>query len=324
MELMNNHEPQLELARRCLDEEVTAEEFANLERLLQDDPEFRKEYLQYMFVDSVLAGGIANFSEQPPKPGRSASSPASLFPKKWNPVATAAAAGMIIGLFCASVAWAIIAPRDPGARLVIPVVSESFENPHPQIIGGFPAEVGIWAGDKSSISGVVSGYLPVDGEAMLSLETALDSNLGYLQQIVDVSDLPQAADGEMRYFESETSFLTIRSSERDRYTVRVATFKEPPGEIRNLWENMSWREIEKSSLTAVKSAIATRPGTDGWRRVLAAVNLPENARTVVISLAAGRLDPEAPKIPHYIDDVRADVVIGPVRKRNKRRTSKPR
>ena len=45
---MNRRDTQLEVMRRCLDGEASEEEFAQLEELLRNDSEFRKDYLRYL------------------------------------------------------------------------------------------------------------------------------------------------------------------------------------------------------------------------------------------------------------------------------------
>ena len=61
---MNTRNAQLELMRRCLDSEATDEEFARLEQLLRNDPEFRKDYLRYVNVDLALAA-LPKSAKQP-------------------------------------------------------------------------------------------------------------------------------------------------------------------------------------------------------------------------------------------------------------------
>lgn len=52
---MKTRNAQLELIRRCLDGDASDEELARFEELLRNDPEFRKDYLRYLNVDSALA-----------------------------------------------------------------------------------------------------------------------------------------------------------------------------------------------------------------------------------------------------------------------------
>lgn len=52
---MSQRKTQLEMMRRCLDGEANDEEFARLEELLRNDPDFREDYLRYLNVDLALA-----------------------------------------------------------------------------------------------------------------------------------------------------------------------------------------------------------------------------------------------------------------------------
>lgn len=316
---MNTGNDQLELMRRCLDGEASEEEFVQLEELLRDDPEFRTNYLRYLNVDVALAA-LPKRAQQPDR-SKERSVP---FPQ-WRPLA-AAAAGLVFGLFCATVAWAIVAgkpaaPDESGARVVIPILTESFENSTTPIIEGFPSRTGAWGGDRAQIVGSTPNRQALAGDSVLSLESSPDSNLGYIQQIIDVSPLPHASEGEMRVVEVIASFLADQPGERERYTLRIASFKESPEHIRSLWEGVPWREMDRNTLTLSKRGRFAPPDATGWQTLSTIVEVPADAQSVVISLAAGRLDPAAPKTPHYVDDVRAELRIIPVtnRLRPKRR-----
>lgn len=300
---MNKRDTQLELVRRCLDGEADQKELIQLEDLLREDPEFRKEYLRYLNVDSGLA-------ELPKSESQPVSSSKPLPFPKWRPLATSAAAGLVFGLCCASVAWAIVVPKAI-MPVVLPVLSESFESTSTPLIDGFPSGTGEWGGDRARIVEGGPDHKPMDGGAVLSLESSPDSNLGFIQQIIDVSPLPKAGEGEMRVLEVISSFHADQPGEMERYTLRIATFDEAPGEIRHLWESVPWSDMDKVSLTLSKTGLSTPKDAEGWQTLSAIVEVPANARSVVVSLAAGRLDKKAPKTPHYVDDVRAEFRIIP-------------
>jgi len=52
---MNKKVTQFDLIQRCFDENPSDEELCQLEDLLRNDPEFRKDYLSYINVDSALS-----------------------------------------------------------------------------------------------------------------------------------------------------------------------------------------------------------------------------------------------------------------------------
>lgn len=207
-----------------------------------------------------------------------------------------------------------MAPRQPEERVVISILSESFESPSTPITEGFPTQTGEWGGDHARVVQSVKEHRPADGDSMLSLDSSPNSNLGYIQQIFDVSALPQAGEGETRILEVIASFLADQPGEKERYTLRIATFTERPEEIRKLWEGVLWRKMGGITLTMAKSGLSTPKDARGWQTISTIVEVPASARSVVISLAAGRLNPKAPKTPHYLDDVRANLVIGPFTK----------
>lgn len=295
--------------RRSLDGEASDNELKQLEELLRNDPEFRKDYLRYLNVDTALAA----LPKQDEK-NETSSKRVVPFPQ-WRPLATAAAAGLVFGLFCASVAWAIVVPQKPATPIVIPILTESFENPATPFTDGFPTRTGVWGGDRAQIVGSESDRRPLDGSSMLSLESSSNHNLGFLQQIIDVSTLPQAGEGEMRVVEVIASYLAEQAEEADRYTLRIASFRESPEKIRSLWEGVTWREIDQISLTAAKAGLTAPVDAKGWQPLSTIVEVPADAQSVVISLATGRFDRQAPKTPHYVDDVRAEFRIIPFKKR---------
>lgn len=82
---------------------------------------------------------------------------------QWRPLASAAA-GTVIGLVCASVAWAYVAPS---LGKVITLLQESFESGPAPLVTGVPIEPGRWSGDYSEIVGEQSGVKPESGKKML-------------------------------------------------------------------------------------------------------------------------------------------------------------
>lgn len=73
--------------------------------------------------------------------------------------------------------------------------------------------------------------------------------------------------------------------------------------------------MDTITLTLSKTGLSTPIDASGWQTLSAMVEVPAGARSVVISLAAGRLDRKAPKTPHYVDDVRAELRIIPFSER---------
>jgi anti-sigma factor RsiW len=118
---MNPNESGFELIRRCHDGEASAGDLAMLEKRLRDDAAFREGYVRYMNLDVALEATPATRepAPEPPPTGIEESS----FWKRWFfwrllPVA----AGLVIGVFGASVAWAVAMPWLAEAREAVKTI----------------------------------------------------------------------------------------------------------------------------------------------------------------------------------------------------------
>ena len=294
---------QLELIQRCVDEEAQQEELEQLEALLRHDSNFRKTYLSYLNIDLAL-----------PNIPKEETQKKVIKLSLWRSTTSAAVFGLVCGLFCATVTWAIVVPLKPSplsARVVLPVLSESFEPPNQQLTPGFPKRAGIWGGDRMQVVTSTPSDPPLDGNSVLKLGTSPLYKQAHLIQVIDVASFPQAREDEIREIKVTSSFLADQYDEQERYTVRVASFKESPEEIRALREDLTVAEINELTLTLSETGINTRKKITGWKTLSTTVEVPSEAQSVVVSLGAGRRYRKSEKIPHYIDDVRAEIRITP-------------
>ena len=81
----------------------------------------------------------------------------------WRPL-TAAAAGIVLGMFCTSMVFAYVGPS---LGKVMTLLQESFESGPAPLVTGVPIEPGRWSGDYSEIVGEQSGVKPESGKKML-------------------------------------------------------------------------------------------------------------------------------------------------------------
>ena len=310
---MNTNDPHFELIRRCRDEDASNEELSQLEALLRSDPSFREAFVRYANLDVALSAATMSLLTPASKP--EVSVPIRTGWISWS-APTAAAAGLVLGLFCAGAAWAVVRPRQielrqDGPRVNAVLLEDSFENHGKRLPEGFPAAAGVWGGELTVVLDAQVGVEPFHGEHMVRLEPSAVSPLSYLSQVIDLRGMPQAEAGEVRQIEVSASFHPDSPGFRERYTLRVATFGEEPGSIQSHWIDAQWREVTGRSLSHCKRGLSTQADDEGWQTLTALVEAPPETASVVISLAAGRLDAAAPKTPHFIDDVRARLVISP-------------
>lgn len=149
-----------------LDGTLTPEEQHSLNRRLVESESARKEFWEL----AALHGALHETAKTlwPATPGTLEEAVASLHGKRsvwlqWRPL-TAAAAGLLLGLFCASVAWAYVAPSLGKAATLF---QESFESGPAPLVTGVPIEPGRWSGDYSEVVGEQQEVKPESGKKML-------------------------------------------------------------------------------------------------------------------------------------------------------------
>ena len=314
---MMTEQERLELIRCHVDGTASDEQTQTLEAELRTDAALRSQLLRYTNIDTALSSGRLS--------GVVAARSTQLSPSNRTKLAswiswgqaTSAAAGVVLGLFCASAAWAVVGLRMAGPRVNESLLEESFESAEMQWPEGFPSQAGTWGGARGRIVGATSEIVPLDGGGMAELAPAEDTTLSYLDRVIDLRGYPQPEAHEVRQIEVTASFHAAVSGFQERYTLRAATFGEGPEEIQSKWVNVPWRELDGTTLTTSKRGLSAPSDADGWQTLSVMVEAPADASSMVISLAAGRFETSAPKTLHYLDNVHASLIISP-------RTTKPR
>ncbi len=118
----------------------------------------------------------------------------------WRPL-TAAAAGLVIGLFSASMVFGFGVVRS--FERVVSLFQESFESGPAALVTGMPQEVNLWSGDYSEIVERYEGVKPKDGTKMVRVlrsdfegkASSKPSLQGDLLRVVDVRPFLREANG---------------------------------------------------------------------------------------------------------------------------------
>lgn len=306
---MKSKEEQLEMIRRSIDGTATVEDMQALQELLRTEPEARRLHARYANVDAALsAGGIALH-----KPAPAAS--ARVRWMTWQPL-TAAAAGLVIGLFSASLVWAVAVPRMPGQHhQALPLVNADFEeNGAALSANGVPVVHGRWSGDRAEITAAQAGVKPRHGSRMFrflrsdsSVQAEVQkSRTGNMYQVVDIKPLHQElADGLARLDWSAWFHWVPAAGEKGMsFAVNVWTFTGEPAILTANWRDHLYRETAKSGS---KKAFDDSPAQ--WQQLKGSMIIPPDTDFLVIELKA--IPPEtAPGAePYafaacYADDVR--------------------
>lgn len=235
----------------------------------------------------------------------------------WPPLA--AAAGVVIGLFCASVAWAAALPWLSEVRQSLKVVlSESFEKGVGKTMPGLPRVVGAWSGDEAEAVTSTPAIKSQSGGKMLRFisatypgEDSPRSQWSDVYRLVDVRGLAGAGQSVARL---SASFLQDTLSPEQRFAGRaeaLAIDKELSALPSPL--TLAWLEQNNSAMGA-RGAVLTAART--WQHVSVEVPITRETRYIMLHLAMVQEQPNIHSgavqfAGHFIDDVKMEVVSRP-------------
>ena len=266
---------------------------------------FKRRKLQQMAV----AGAATSMARQTRLPWTS-----------WRPL-TAAAAGLVIGLFSASMVFGF------GVRSLEKVVSllqESFESGPAPLVTGVPPEPNVWSGDYSEIVLESEGVKPEDGWKMARLlrsdyEGRTEqgrSQQGDLMRVIDVRPyLGQSKSADV-VMTLSAHFNAVPFPAAEHYQGLVMIYaldadKELPG-------TTEW-DIEKNALAQCigKCDVDREPAT--WQAASTRLLLPAGTAFVMLKASMARKPGESEKLSslpksavfsgHFVDGVDASILI---------------
>jgi len=176
-----------------LDDSLTESELAEFESLMLEFASARRRFWELAEVHGLaresarLAWPQVEFDEVVVARKKAGGSRASF---TWRPL-TAAAAGVVFGMFSASVVFAYVAPS---LGKVMTLLQESFESGPVPLVIGVPIEVGKWSGDFTEVVGGQQGVKPESGAKMLrflraDFEGKVKPEGSYISDVYQLIDL---------------------------------------------------------------------------------------------------------------------------------------
>jgi hypothetical protein len=276
-----------------------------LEAILALSRDAREDYRQRCNVDAALrqeaAGQSIPTRMTAPKPARWLT---------WRPL-TAAAAGLVIGLFSASLVFGFVAQRVGVVKKVpLAVYDPGLESTEPITARDVPSRVGAWGAKAARVVAEESGVEPQEGLRMLRLEpTPRDKNgethLSPVYQMLGLRSLPKASRVGDAEVQVTASFCAANREVSSLYSIRIFAINQPPDKARSRF----WQKTEEEGVVITQQTFGTAPEDGGWHSFSLKMPLPRNARTLVIILSAGV--PKAATAEagmYYLDDVQVSVI----------------
>ena len=289
-----------ELIDRYLTGMADETEVEQLDAWLQEDEELRQVFLSASRVDSHIRERAI---DQPVKDTVESPAPQTLRFRWINP---GAAAGLLIGLFSASVVWAAM-PQSKGiTRTSEAIVSEDFEDPDMKLKAKLPDVANQWFGPLVSVA-PEGGVSAVQGSRVGQLSPNPGNRAESLRYVVDLDDYPELARGHVQSLQVKASFSAPFSQQEPKFRVELAAFSEAPGDVRDAWKVE--REVgERVLQQVVRNHLPSVEKLGEWHEVSASLEIPEGTRSVVISLGVFRLDPDKPVSDFYLDGIEVQLI----------------
>ena len=295
---MKTNDSHFELIRRCCDGGASTQDLAQLEVSLCKDVEFREAYVRYANLDVALSSWaklapLSKALQKAPQRGI------------WRPI-TAAAAGLVFGMFCTSMVFGFVS-QQAGAVNSVPlsVFDAGLEDEKQILKDGLPVLSGQWGMDAASIVPSEGQVRPLQGKRMMRLEPIphekpVKNHTSRVYQVLDLTSQPLAMINGEAEVEVTASFCAAKSDFSSRYLIRaVALDEEPEVAIKNFWS-----KVESDGVVSESQRFDTVPEDAGWHTFSMKLRLPPESKTLVLIFGAvPPVDASLPALVHYLDNV---------------------
>ena len=289
-----------ELIDRYLMGMANEAEVEQLDALLKADEELRQAFLAASRVDSHLR------EEAIDQPVPSQGEPKAPQKLRFSWINPGAAAGLLIGLFSASVVWAAMPQGGGITRTSQEVVTEDFEDPDMKLKPQLPTKANQWFGPLVSVA-PEGGVTAVEGSRVGQLSPVPGNRTESVRYVVDLDDYPELGQGHVRSLQVKASFSAPFTQQEPKFRVELAAFSEAPGDVREAWKEE--RESGERVLQQVmRNYLPPADELGEWHEVSASLEIPEGSRSVVISLGVFHLDPDKPVSDFYLDGIEVRLV----------------
>ena len=271
-----------------------------LETLLKTDEELRQTFLAASRIDSHLreqAEQLTLVKEEISRPLKSHFA--------WiNP---GSVAGLLIGLFSASVVWAYVAPRGGEiTRTSQEIVSEGFEDSDIELPTHLPVKANEWCGRLVSVTprGGISAF---EGKRVGRLIPKAGNRSESLSRIVDLHDYPDLESGYVRSLRVKGSFMAPFTGQNPGFHVRIVAFGQAPEDVRQAWRDR-WNSDAMILQGVERKHLPEKDEQGNWHEVSASLEIPEGTRSIMVALGVWHLNPDMSVPDLYLDAVQVQLV----------------
>jgi hypothetical protein len=275
------------------DDSITEAEHEELTQALRDDAEARRLWFVHQDVELGLRTQLKAVPLKQPNPKQWL---------QWRPL-TAAAAGIVFGMFCTSVVFGFVAQRGFEKKTPLAVEQPSFEDAQMPLAKGFPDAAAHWGGDAAQVVTAENGVRAKEGKFMLRLEASPRGSPRFVYQVLDLTSLPSSAGGEMREIEISASFAAADVESSMRCMLRAFAVSEAREHL-----DAAWIEHRDEAMASASRGLDVTPESQGWKTLSLKIQVPRAARSLVLFFGVRTPDKTLPKAAHYLDDVQVSLI----------------
>ncbi len=295
------------------DGSLNAEQAIELNAMLRESESarelFRRESEMHGLLHAAVTASMVEASAEHRAPLVSVSVKHTPRWYAWRPL-TAAAAGIVIGMFCTSMVFGLVAQRTAVKKIPLLVFDAGLENAAQTLKDGLPDRVGQWGMDEASVVAAEGRVLPLQGERMMRLEPIpqekpVKNHTSRAYQMLDLRSQPVAVMiGEVEA-EVTASFCAMNSALSSRYLIRAIALDEAS---ETATKNF-WSKVESDGVVSESQRFDTLPGDSGWHTFSMKPRLPPGSKTLVLVFGAVPLE-DAARLPsvHYLDGVQVTLL----------------
>jgi hypothetical protein len=276
---------------------ISKADAVELEAVLASSPDAREDFRQRCNVDAALRQEAAGQS----MPTRVNASKTAHW-LTWRPL-TAAAAGIVFGMFCTSVVFGFVVQRGFEKKTPLAVFQPSFEDAQMPLAKGFPDGSAHWGGDEARAVMAESGIEAKEGKIMLRLEASPRGSPRVVYQVLDLTSLPLGSGGEMREIEITASFAAADADASVRYLLRAFAVLEAREHL-----DATWFDHRDDAVASATRGLDVMPGVHGWQTMGLKIQVPRAARSLVLFFGVRTPDKTLPQAAHYLDDVQVSLI----------------
>lgn len=288
---------------------LTQEELHELEhRLLHsatDRARFWQEAEAHAMLHEVLQASLGD--ERAQKPSKTPKLTAWL---GFRPL-VAAAAGIVFGVFFASMAWALSSQNIGIRRVPLPLANPGFEQKESLPQAHLAPVVNQWSGVTTEIvEGGAARPPAFSGKGMLKLGPSPEGR-GYYASLMTNLNPPDLSANATLQVEVTARYHASQAHLPEQYGIKVAVFGHDAPTVAGLLNAEGWRTLQEESVSHSGKSLYLNGSESGWKTLRVRLEVPSHARTLLVSLGATTRGPVDSRTDHYIDEVQAEWIIVP-------------